>query len=105
MSGWPTATLVPVPCSKTRDHPLYDDRIIQILHKMTRGLACDIQELVIQTESLESFHDGRRLPPNELMEYYELDEELCDCQPPREVTLFDDLLTTGSHFKAMKAVI
>ena len=101
----PTATMVPVPCSKARGHPLYDDRVAQILCRMCRDLACDIRELVIQTHSLDSFHGGCRMPPNELMEYYELDEELCDGEEPREVTVFDDLLTTGSHFKAMKAVI
>lgn len=101
----PTTMLVPVPCSKTKGHPLYDDRMVQILRRMTTGLACNIRELVVQTESLESFHDGSRLPPAALMAYYELDEDLRGCAQPSEVTIFDDLLTTGSHFKAMKAVI
>ncbi len=101
----PTAMLVPVPCSKVRDHPLYDDRMVQVLQHMTQDLACNIRELVVQTESLDSFHDGCRLSPNQLRRYYELDEALCDCEQPREVTVFDDLLTTGSHFKAMKSVI
>jgi predicted amidophosphoribosyltransferase len=101
----PTAVLVPVPCSKSKDDPLYDDRVLQVLTQMTRGLPCDVRELVVQTESLESFHDGYRLTPVELRGYYEIDENLCDCDEPREVTLFDDLLTTGSHFKASKSVI
>ena len=62
----PTAMLVPVPCSKTRDHALYDDRMLQVLQRMTQNLACDVRELVIQTESLDSFHDGCRLSPNQL---------------------------------------
>lgn len=101
----PSAMLVPIPCSKAKGHPLYDDRILQVLGRMTQGLTCNVSELVLQTESLESFHDGSRLRPDELIEYYELDEELCNCEPPNEVTIFDDLLTTGSHFKAMKSVI
>jgi hypothetical protein len=101
----PTAMLVPVPCSKTRDHALYDDRMLQVLQRMTQNLACDVRELVIQTESLDSFHDGCRLSPNQLRQYYELDEAICEWGRPREVAVFDDLLTTGSHFKAMKAII
>jgi len=101
----PTAMLVPVACSKVREHPLYDDRMVQVLQHMTQNLACNIRELVVQTESLDSFHDGCRLSPNQLRRYYELDGALCDCEEPREVTVFDDLLTTGSHFKAMKSII
>jgi hypothetical protein len=101
----PTAMLVPIPCSKIKGHPLYDDRILQIIERMTVNLACDVRELVIQTENLESFHGGYRMPPHQLRQYYRLDEQLCDCEQPMEVTLFDDVLTTGSHFKAIKSVI
>ena len=102
----PSAMLVPIPSSKTKQNPLYDDRIVQVLNRMTRNLnGCDVRELVIQTEDLDSFHDGCRLRPHQLRDYYELDENLCEGDPPREVTLFDDLLTTGSHFKAMQGVI
>ena len=72
---------------------------------MTRGLNADIRELVIQTDNLESFHGGCRLRPHELSGYYELDEELCDEHEPIEIAIFDDLLTTGSHFKAMKLAL
>ncbi|MGH9543645.1 MAG: hypothetical protein ACRD23_00350 [Terriglobales bacterium] len=101
----PSAMLLPIPCSKAKGHPLYDDRILQVIRRMTQGLRCDVRELVLQTQSLESFHDGSRMRPDELKEYYALDEELCNRQPPTEVAIFDDLLTTGSHFRAMKAVI
>jgi hypothetical protein len=101
----PTAMLVPIPCSKTRTHPHYDDRIVQVLRRMAWGLDCDVRELIMQTTDLESFHDGTRLSPNELQTYYEIDADLCDCEEPSEVAIFDDLLTTGSHFKAMKGKI
>ena len=60
---------------------------------------------MIQTDNLESFHDGYRLRPVQLKAYYQLDEQLSQCDEPTEVTIFDDLLTTGSHFKAMQAII
>lgn len=98
------ATLVPIPCSKAKDHPLYDDRMLRVMQRMTVGLKCDIRELVTQVSSLESFHGGCRLTPAQLAAYYQIDQQLCGPQP-WEVTVFDDILTTGSHFKAMKAVI
>jgi hypothetical protein len=98
-------TMVPIPCSKIPSHPLFDDRIVQVLARMTQGIDCDIRELVTQTESLESFHDGPRLSPQQLMAYYRLNEEMCGPPEPKSVAIFDDVLTTGSHFKAMKATI
>jgi hypothetical protein len=100
-----SVTIVPIPCSKVPPHPLYDDRILQVLAHMTQGLACDIRELVSQTQSLDSFHDDSRLSPVELMAYYRINEELCGHVDPKAVVLFDDMLTTGSHFKAMKATL
>lgn len=100
-----SVTIVPIPCSKISADPLYDDRIIQVVRVMTQGLICDVRELVAQTKSLDSFHDGSRLSPEQLMEYYEVDEVLCGRPAPTAVALFDDMLTTGSHFKAMKAII
>ena len=100
-----TATFVPVPGSKTRNHALYDDRIVRVLDQMTAGLAADVRELVIQTEDLESFHDGCRLRPEELLRHYEIDEGVCPIQDPTTVCIFDDILTTGSHFKAVATLI
>lgn len=100
-----SAMLVPIPCSKTKQNPLYDDRILRILGRMTRGLTCDVRELIVQTADLESFHGGCRMRPAQLRQYYALDRALCECDQPPEVTVFDDLLTTGSHFKAVQSVI
>jgi hypothetical protein len=98
------ATLVPIPCSKSKNHLLHDDRILQVIAHATRGLTCDIRELVAQTDDLESFHGGCRLTPAELTLYYRLDATLCNHRPS-QVGVFDDVLTTGSHFKAMQMII
>lgn len=100
-----TPTLVPIPCSKHKDHPLYDDRMLRVLRRMMTGLGGDIRELIVQTENLESFHGGTRMPPTELAEYYQVDEALCGTRVPTVFVLFDDMLTTGSHFKAAKSVL
>jgi predicted amidophosphoribosyltransferase len=71
----------------------------------SQGLRADIRELVTQNVDLESFHAGCRLSPRELRQHYELDEGLCDEREPIEIAIFDDLLTTGSHFKTIKSVL
>jgi len=97
-------TFVPIPCSKSKTHLLYDDRMIRVLRRLTRGSAADVRELIVQTEDLECFHEGYRLRPDQLARYYELDTELLE-DSPREVVLFDDMLTTGCHFKAAQSAI
>jgi hypothetical protein len=104
--GWLATgpTFVPIPCSKSRGHPLHDDRMMQVLRRLTHGCAAQALELIVQTEDFESFHAGCRLRPDQLAQYYVLDAHLSR-RKPREVVLFDDMLTTGCHFKAAQAVV
>ncbi len=98
-------TLVPIPPSKAKTDPLYDDRMSQVLAKMSMGYDVDIRELVTLDESMEASHTTtNRLPPNELKEHLSIDEEHSDPEP-NVIILFDDVLTTGSHFKACKALL
>ncbi|MEX2962860.1 hypothetical protein [Microbulbifer sp. TYP-18] len=94
---------VPVPPSKQKGHPEYDDRMIRILHYL-RKLRPEVQflELVRQTQSLSPFHvAGARLPPKDLVNYYQIDDRGQPPLPPgAKLIIFDDVLTTGSHFKA-----
>ncbi|HUQ90982.1 MAG TPA: hypothetical protein VM120_04815 [Bryobacteraceae bacterium] len=53
---WLSATLVPMPPSKTRDHPEYDDRLLRILQRLGEGLTLDVRELVVMTRSVEPAH-------------------------------------------------
>jgi predicted amidophosphoribosyltransferase len=97
------ATFVPVPPSKVKTDPLYDDRIVQIFSKL--GDEVDVRELVNLIANHAPFHEAeRRLSPDELYELYEIDNELLE---PRPVSLVvaDDVLTTGASFKAMKRVL
>jgi predicted amidophosphoribosyltransferase len=98
-----TATLVPIPPSRAKDDPEYDDRIVQMLKIV--GTNADIRELIIQTASLPSYHAGSgRRSPQLLAEYYAIDETLAS-PAPKIVALFDDVITTGSHFRAATKVI
>lgn len=99
-------TLVPMPPSKTKSHPAYDDRVVQICTKMTFGLNTpDVSELIECTRDREPTHrDASKPPPQELMNDYRI---VCAAgyQPRPLIMLVDDLITTGSHFKACKNVI
>lgn len=98
-------TFVPIPPSKAKSDPLYDDRMLQLLQAVCKGRHMDIRELVVQHQSLAAAHlSGTRPTPDELVANYRLDE---DAAEPAPVTIFvvDDVLTTGCHFKAVKHVL
>ena len=99
------ATVVPMPPSKAKDDPLYDDRMLLMVARMCRELDVDIRELIIQDTSLSASHSSnQRLSPDDLIEHYQLDENLI--QPtPNVMGVFDDILTTGAHYRAVKDLL
>ena len=98
-------TFVPIPPSKARDDPLYDDRLTRMLGAIRPEPPPDIRELIVQTRSMEAAH-GRAVRPRpfEIEALYRIDETLAE-PAPRLVALVDDLLTTGAHFRAATSVL
>jgi hypothetical protein len=77
-------------------HPLSPD---------LRSGRLDIRELLLQRESTPPVHAMPGRPaPTTLAALYEIDETLAN-PPPRTLALFDDVLTTGAHFKAAQQVL
>jgi len=98
-------TFVPVPPSRAKSDPLYDDRLVQMLRGIWPGQQVDVRELINQTASTEASHDSQSRPtPAELISRYVLDGELLTPQP-RAIAIIDDVLTTGSHFVAARTVL
>ena len=65
----------------------------------------DIRELLVQRRSIPPVHAAPGRPtPTALAALYEIDETLAS-PPPRALGLFDDVLTTGAHFKAAQQVL
>ena len=94
------ATFVPVPPSKTKEHAEYDDRLLQILQKLGAGTELDVRELVVMNESIDAAHltdDPRSV--RELVRRMKLDQSVI-APDPAAICVFDDVLTTGAHFKA-----
>jgi len=98
-------TFVPIPPSKAKGDPLYDDRLLQVLRGVWPGRAIDIRELVLQPESTDAVHDQQERPkPAELEARYAIDRQLL--QPaPQIIAVVDDVITTGAHFVAIRNLL
>lgn len=94
-------TFVPMPPSKVKDDPDHDDRLLKTLLAVRPALP-DLRELVLLRENVDSKQKGLR--PEDRVPHYAIDENVAEPQPPL-VFLFDDVLTTGCHFKAVQAVL
>lgn len=97
------ATLVPMPPSRLRDDPLYDDRVLQMVSAIA-GKDLDVRELIVQVNPREAAHEGDRRGPDGLAELYEIDEALAE-PTPTIIALVDDVLVTGASFKAGEIVL
>ena len=100
------ATIVPIPGSKAADHPDFDNR----MERVARGIRfpLDVRKLVIQTATTDAAHEvgigGHRVTVEELVALYQIDEDQAE-PPPQAIGILDDVLTAGTHFKAMKVVL
>lgn len=99
------AVLVPVPPSKVKSDPAYDDRMTQVCRAITSTVPVDVRELIVQRNSTDAVHDGNRLRPDELEANYYIDEDLCGPGDPKYIGIVDDMLTAGAHYRAAKSVL
>lgn len=104
-------TIVPVPPSKAKNDPLYDDRLVRTLKAVEsiKGCALDVRELVTQNQSYEASHDSARLRKNrptswDLMSRYRMADIPAD-ELKDTIIIFDDVITKGSHFKAIQRLL
>lgn len=97
-------TFIPMPPSKKKDDPLYDDRLVQILNKAYINSGnINILDLFDQAKSRVSCHSSLNK-----RDISELQDNLCVSNPSLcnmvgdFIFIFDDVITTGAHFIAMK---
>lgn len=99
------AVLVPVPPSKKLDDPGYDDRMRKVCELI--GPGGGVRDLVVQRQSTRASHEcaeGERITVQELKDLYTIDESLA--QPvPACIGILDDVLTAGTHFRAMSDIL
>ena len=92
----PDATFIPMPSSPSTH------RALQTLLKKL-GVA-DCREMLLLKDGHFRAHLGHRLPPRDLAEYIVVHNARRN-PLPRSIVLVDDVLATGSHFRAAKRVL
>jgi hypothetical protein len=97
------ATLIPIPPSKAVGHPEYDPRITEICNGIAKPYRVDVRELVRQNQSTAAAHESEdhRQSVEDLLAIYEIDEVLT-MPVPTAIGIVDDVLTAGTHFRAMQ---
>jgi predicted amidophosphoribosyltransferase len=99
-------TFVPIPPSKTKCNPEYDDRLIQVLFKYKQKYSdANLKELLFIKQDVIAVHtSSRKRDVNALFQNLGIDKKAC-ADITKNVVLFDDVITTGAHFKACKRAI
>lgn len=96
-------TFVPIPSSKMVGHPDYCDRLHRTLTLAFGDQNPDIRLLLRQTQSVPADHESAdRIDINALRAITEFDQTLVEPPPRRAIMLFDDVLTSGKHFRVAK---
>lgn len=96
---------VPIPPSKCIDDPLYDDRLVQVLNRLAPGwMGSGYRELIKQNSSTEASHLSAVRNIDSLMANYSINLPLIE-PAPKGIIIFDDVLTTGCHYKAMQKTL
>jgi hypothetical protein len=100
------ATLVPVPPSKALGHPEHDRRMSEVCQCVPAPFTVDVRELVVQQASTAAAHEsaGSRVTVEELLALYVVNEALAT-PPPERIAIVDDVLTAGTHYRAMHTVL
>lgn len=99
-------TVVPIPPSLCKTDAMHDDRILQALKMASIGLKnITVRDIISLEENREASHSGSktRLSPLQLQQLLTLEDN-----PPiqtRNIILVDDVITTGSQFKACKGLL
>jgi hypothetical protein len=103
----PNCTFIPIPPSKAKSDPLYDDRAVRALRSGQPPL--DVRELILMRQSTRAHHEyeaGEKRPtPEGLYELLAIDPSCLKAPLRQTVVIFDDLLTTGTHFKACQRLV
>lgn len=101
-------TFVPIPTSKTRGDPHYCDRLERTLrlsfHASFGFVDADVRCLLRQTQNTEADHlsGGNRTSYRQLLAITEVAHEELSTPLRELVILFDDVLTSGKHFRVAK---
>jgi len=94
-------TWIPIPPSRVIRHSDYDDRLLRVLRLAFEGYDTDIRAVLYQSQSIAADHtSGRRIRLESLYQRIHINWDALASRPLRsKLVLFDDVLTTGKHYK------
>lgn len=99
-------TFVPVPPSKCPTDPAYDGRLIDVLRTcQSTKRNVEFKELVTQRISMQASHIAENRPTPAQIEQNYIFNTTASVGIRDIIVIFDDVLTAGSHYKAMKNII
>jgi hypothetical protein len=101
-SGWAeSVTWIPIPPSYPPGDRNYDDRLMRVLRVAFASDDADVRSLLYQVRTEPADHlRVRRLSVDRLYESVRVNVAALACRPVRaSIVLFDDVLTTGKHYK------
>jgi len=97
---------VPIPPSKTRAHPLYDDRLEQVVNKVAQICANVIAYPVLEgIMDLEPYHSGAERSAQgcfDAMQVVDTQRRLYAQSTGRTIAVVDDVLTSGAHYEGAR---
>jgi predicted amidophosphoribosyltransferase len=96
-----SATWIPIPPSRILRDPDYDDRLTRVLRSAFADCDLDLRVVLYQSTSILADHaNRRRIDSNSLYECIYANGDAIGARPLRDrLVLFDDVLTTGKHYK------
>ena len=94
-------TWVPIPPSRCGADPDFDDRLLRTLALAFEAYDVDVRSLLYQRQNTAADHAAPvRLSAEALHAVLNLDTRVLLARPVRErIALFDDVLTSGKHYK------
>jgi hypothetical protein len=96
---------VPMPPSKVRGDPLFDDRMLRVAALLTYGAEARYAEAIRQRTSVDALHrSDERRDVVALRANFEVVRDGVD-EGVERIVLIDDLLTTGAHFRAARDLL
>lgn len=100
-------TWIPMPPSKTKADPSYDDCVFRILQRTQQiEKALDLRELLLAKISRDPAHNpGSRRPTiRDHLSNLSVDQTVKE-PPPQAIAIFDDVITSGASFKAAQTIL
>ena len=96
-----SVTWIPIPPSRVPGHVDFDDRLMRILRHAFNAYQVDIRNVLYQVRTQSADHvSNERLSMHHLYESIQVNCAALAGRPLRShVVLFDDVLTTGKHYK------